>query len=319
MKSKKVIIITVVILLLVLGAGMTALRSTNLNDASVGVSKRATSLSMQSSAPMSGMSGGFQADSMESGMAYSAEDSVGVSSTAIADENITDDKKVIKNGNMNLKVDNADDAASQISSITKGNGGEVFSSNFHQTSKDIKSGTIVVKVPVDNFEKTFEELKEVASLVVNESTSGKDVTEQYTDLQSRLRNKQAEEQSIAKILEQSGKITDVLAVTKELSRVRGEIEILQGRIRLIDSQTDMATISISLSEDPKITVVDSWRPLQVAKDSVNDLIRNIQQFIDFIIVLAIRAIPILLIYLIVFGILYAIGKKIYHKLTKKGE
>ncbi|HDH07430.1 MAG TPA: DUF4349 domain-containing protein [Candidatus Moranbacteria bacterium] len=175
---------------------------------------------------------------------------------------------------------------------------------------------MIVKVPTANFEKTFNEIKEIASLVVRESTSGKDVTDQYTDLQSRLKNKQAEEQSIAKILEQSGKISDVLAVTKELARVRGEIEMLQGRIRLMDSQIDMATINVSLSEDPDITVVDSWRPLQVIKDALNDLIKSVQQFIDFMIALVIRTIPILLIYLVVIMVVYWAGKKIYNRFKK---
>ena len=56
-----------------------------------------------------------------------------------------------------------------------------------------KSGTITIKVPVANFEKAFAQLKKVASLVVRESTSGQDVTEQYVDLQARLKNKQEEE------------------------------------------------------------------------------------------------------------------------------
>ena len=65
------------------------------------------------------------------------------------------DNKIIRTGNLNLKVNSADEATGKISQIAKDNGGEVFSSNFYQTSKNIKSGTIEVKVPVDKFEKTY--------------------------------------------------------------------------------------------------------------------------------------------------------------------
>lgn len=228
------------------------------------------------------------------------------------------DKKIIKNGNLTLKVDDADKAAADISVIAKSNGGEIFSSNFHQTRNNVKSGTLTIKVPFANFEKTFLEIKEVASLVTNESTSGQDVTEQYVDLQAQLKNKQAEEQSFMKILEQAQKIDDILAVTQQLSRVRGNIEQLQGRIKYIESQTDMSTISVNLSEDENITVVDSWRPLQVAKESFSALIKSLQGLIDFLIRFFIIILPIFSICGIIIFALYKVGKWIYGKI-KNGK
>ena len=237
---------------------------------------------------------------------------------SISDQDIPD-KKVIKNGNLTLKVDNSDESSAKISQIAQDNGGEVFSSNFYENPKNIKSGSITVKVPVANFEKTFSELKKVATLVVQESTSGQDVTEEYADLQSQLKNKQAEEAQFVQILGQAQKIQDILDVTRELSRVRGEIELLQGRIKLLNSQTDMASIFISLSEDANITVIDSWRPWQVVKNSVNVLIKKAQGFVDFVIVLVITAIPLILLYALLFYVLYRIGKKIYFKVKEKWQ
>jgi hypothetical protein len=232
---------------------------------------------------------------------------------------ISTDKKVIKNGDMTLKVGDAEKAAEDIAQIAATNKGEIFSTNFYQTADNVKSGTITVKVPVSNFEKTFSEMKKVASLVVSESSSGQDVTEQYTDLQSRLKNKQAEEQAFAKILERSGEIDDVLKVTRELARVRGEIEVLQGRIKLLESQTDMATITATISEDPKITITDKWRPFQVVKETLNSLLKDIQKFVNFVIVLIIRVIPVILLYAIIVWIIYLLGRKIYRKIKVKKD
>jgi hypothetical protein len=227
------------------------------------------------------------------------------------------DKKIIKNGNLSLKVDSVDKASAGISKIAKDNGGETASSNFYQSGTNVKSGTITIKIPVANFEKTFADLKKIASLVIRESTSGQDVTEQYTDLQAQLKNKQTEEEAFTRIMAQAQKIDDILAVQRELSRVRGQIEQLQGRIKYLDSQTDMSTITISLTEDANISVVDKWRPWQVVKESASVLIKKVQGFVDFVIQLVILVLPVLILYGLLILVIYKIGKKIYQKFKKK--
>lgn len=235
------------------------------------------------------------------------------------DGDIPSEKKIIKSGDLTLKVVDADKAVSQIASIAKNNGGDIFSTSLYEGASNVKSGTVTVKVPVVNFEKSFLEIKKVASLVVRESISGQDVTEQYTDLQSRLRNKQAEEQAFAAILQRSGQIDDVLKVMRELARVRGEIEVLQGRIKLLESQTDMSTITAQISEDTQITITDKWRPFQIAKDALSNLFRDIQKFVNFAIVLLVRVIPVIVVYLIFIWIIYLIGRRIYRKIKGKNS
>ncbi|PJA86937.1 MAG: hypothetical protein CO141_02130 [Candidatus Moranbacteria bacterium CG_4_9_14_3_um_filter_42_9] len=319
MPSTKKIIIGSVIFLILLAALLTVLGSSTLGP------KSTTFESVNRggiSTPLSGVSDSM---TLEAGLPSSRNLSKNISESVpsvgseIASGQDIPDKKVIKNGNLTLKVDNADKSAEKISQITKDNGGEVFFSNFYETPRNIKSGSITVKVPVANFEKTFAELKKVATLVVQESTSGQDVTEEYTDLQAQLKNKQAEEAQFVQILGQAQKIQDILDVTRELSRVRGEIEMLQGRIKFLNSQTDMASISISLSEDAEIAMIDSWRPWQVVKNSINALIKKAQGFVDFVIVLVITAIPLIFLYALLFYVLYRIGKKIYLKIKEKQQ
>jgi hypothetical protein len=229
------------------------------------------------------------------------------------------DKKVIKNGNLTLKVDKVDGVIGEIEKIAKDNGGDLFSSNFFQNSQAQKSGTLSVKVPVANFEKTFSELKKVGNVVVRESTSGQDVTREYQDLESQIKNKQAEEQAYQKILAQAQKVSDILEVTGALSRARGEIESLQGTLRYLAAQTDLATITLNLSEDTNITLSDSWRPLQVAKNAVRSLLVKVQNFVDFIIIFLITFIPTFLLYLLLAWVVYRIGKAIFLKMHKKEE
>lgn len=227
------------------------------------------------------------------------------------------DKKIIKNGNLSLKASKVENAAKDVAQIAKNNGGDVFSSNFYQNANNIKSGTITLKIPNNNFEKTFEEIKKVASLVVRESTNSQDVTEQYIDLESRLKNKQAEEQSYVQILNRASTVDEVLKITRQLSVVRGEIESLQGQKKYLDSQIDMSMITVTLSEDSKITISDSWRPLRVIKDTVNSLLSDIKGFINFVIVLVIRVLPIIVLYLLLVLVLFLIGRKIYRRAKRK--
>jgi len=239
------------------------------------------------------------------------------SNTSMADTSAelpSTDKKVIKNGDLTLKVENTEKSAEKISEIVKAKNGEVFSTNFYERVKGQKSGSITVKVPVGKFEETLTEIKKVATQVVSESTTGQDVTEQYSDLQAQLKNKKAEEQSFVKILDRAGEIDDVLAVTRQIARVRGEIERLEGRIRFMDSQTDMSTITVSLSEDIEIAPVQNdWRPWQVVKKSFSDLINNMQDFVDDMIRFVIVGIPSLIPFLVFVWIIYWAGKKVWGK------
>lgn len=263
--------------------------------------------------------GGLRNEMMEVAPMTSRMNGNTIDSVTVSDEALSVDKKIIKNGNLSLKVDDTDVSSTKISAIARNNSGEVFASNFYQSGNNVKSGTITVKVPVAFFEKTFGEIKEVASFVISESTTGQDVTEQYTDLKAQLSNAQAEEQSFIKILDQAVKIDDVLAVTRELSRVRGTVERLQGSMKYLESQTDMSTIAISLTENQNITVSDSWRPFQVMKDAVNSLIENLQGFVDFVIRFIVTVLPFLIIWGVIIWGVYKIGRKIYQKISTKNE
>lgn len=226
------------------------------------------------------------------------------------------DKRVIKNGDLSLRVGSADKAAGEISNIVKQKGGEVFSTNFYEAVKGQKSGFLTVRVPVDKFDETIGDIKKIATQVISESTNGQDVTEQYTDLQAQLKNKKAEEESFVKILGTAGKIDDVLAATREVARVRGEIERLEGRIRFMDSQTDMSTITVNLTEDTTIVPInEGWRPWQVVKQSIKELVAGMQNFADGIIRFVIVGIPSLIPFALLVGFLYWAGKKIFKKIS----
>lgn len=227
------------------------------------------------------------------------------------------DKKIIKTGNLSLKVEKAEVAAESITNIAKLNKGEVANSNFSESTRGVKSGSITIRVPYQNFDTAFAEIKKIATQVTYETSNAQDITAEYIDLEARLKNTQAEEASFVALLSRSGKIDDILAVTKEVARTRGEIEQLQGQLRYLNSQTDMSTITAELSEDVEIaSASQDWRPWQVIKLSVKQLITSGQNFINGLIAFLIVVLPMLLIYVLIIWLLYYIGKKIYRHYKK---
>ena len=265
-----------------------------------------------------GAVGTFQAvaPSMKSSFVSTGE--IARDSNAAATAVTAVDKKIIKTGSLSLKVEQAETAAEAIANIAKVNKGEVASSNFYESTRGVKSGAITIRVPYNNFDAAFSEIKKVATQVVSEASNAQDITAEYIDLEARLKNTQAEESSFVALLNRSGKIEEILAVTSEVARVRGEIEQLQGQIRYLNSQTDMSTITANLTEDVEIaTASQDWRPWQVIKISVKRLITSGQNFIDGLIAFLIVVLPALIIYGLIIWLIYYVGRKIYGRFINK--
>ena len=230
----------------------------------------------------------------------------------------TIDKKIIKTGSLSLKVEKAETAAENIANIAKLNKGEISNSYFSESSRGIKSGYLTVRVPYQNFEAVFNEIKKVATQIISESSNAQDITAEFIDLEARLKNKRAEEVSFVALLNRSGKIEEVLAVTREIARTRGEIEQLQGQLRYLNSQTDMSTITAELSEDVEIAAASQdWRPWQTFKTSVRQLITNGQNLVDGLINFIVVALPMLLIYALIVWLIYYFGRKVYRRYLNK--
>ena len=227
------------------------------------------------------------------------------------------EKKVIKNGSLRLKVESTEDSAEKIKEIAKQYKGEVANVNLYRQGKNGLGGNLTVKVPVDQFESAMKAIKAVGDQVLSESISGSDVTEEYVDLQAQIRNKKAEEETFRNLLECSGKLDDVLSVTREVARVRGEIDRLEGRIKFMESQTDMSRINVSLVEYEQVASTPiKWKPARVAQKALHNLVLNSQKTINGVIYFIIATLPVLIIIALVIFIFYKAVKIIIKKILK---
>ena len=160
-------------------------------------------------------------------------------------------RKVIQNAEMTIETDNPNEGQRKIAAIADKHGGFVVISESKQNeavSQTVASTVvnIVVRVPAQNFEAAIAEIRGVGGRILHEKSSGQDVTEEYIDLEARIRTKRALEAQFLEIMKQARKISDAMEVQTQLADVRTEIERLEGRRRFLENQSALSTINITL-------------------------------------------------------------------------
>lgn len=154
---------------------------------------------------------------------------------------------IIKTAELGIRVRSYDRASDEAVSIVKSSGGYVTDTSASSDQGIPTEGTMTLRVPVDKFENTLTRLAKLGT-VTSRSITGDDVTGEAVDLDSRLRNLRAEERQYLEIMNRAKRIPDVVTVTNELARVRGDIEEAQGRLKYLKSSAAMSTINLSISE-----------------------------------------------------------------------
>jgi len=183
---------------------------------------------------------------------------------------------VIKTAALSLLVKDTEIAVEKVKEAATQLSGFVLSSRtyFTDAKKEHLVGEVTIKVPQEKFTEAVKLLKEQALKVESEAIQGRDVTEEYTDLESRLRNLQATEAQLLKLMERSGEVSDILEVQRELTRVRESIELLQGRMKYLTESAQMSTITAHIAtEESELPIVEEgWRPLAIAKKALRSTI-----------------------------------------------
>ncbi|MDQ3684460.1 MAG: DUF4349 domain-containing protein [Acidobacteriota bacterium] len=165
---------------------------------------------------------------------------------------IAQQRKIIRNATLSIEIDAPADGQRRIASIAEARGGFVVTSESRQQggasseSKPHEVVTIEVRVPAAEFDAVVSEIRAVGGRVKEEKITGQDVTEEYIDLEARLRTKKALEAQFIEIMKSARKVSDALEVQSEMAEVRTEIERLEGRRRFLENQSSLSTIKITL-------------------------------------------------------------------------
>ena len=213
------------------------------------------------------------------------------------------DRQVIRAASLELEDGDTRATFEEIVALVEGVGGFVSNATVHPVSNedDQPEVTMTLRVPSDELNSVMTTIKESVDEVVTESQDAQDVTEQFVDLEARLTNLQALEVELVALLAEVREQPDadpakLLTVFNEVARVRGEIELLQGQLNYLQDVVSLATLDVHLAPTAEAVpiVEEEWAPLEVARESLRNLVSGLQDFADWAINFVIYTLPLLI-------------------------
>ncbi|MDT8896709.1 MAG: DUF4349 domain-containing protein [Thermanaerothrix sp.] len=222
----------------------------------------------------------------------------------VAPESPAGDRMVIRSAELSIVVGNPAQAMESIIRLASEMKGFVVSSSLYQTQTpegaQVQEGTITIRVPAERLD---EALGRIRALVENPDTDilsqniyGQDVTKEYTDLQSRLRNLEDAAEQLRKIMDTATKPEEVLQIYNELRQVNEQIEVLKGQIKYYEESAAMSAITVTLRAKEAVApiTIGTWKPEGVARDAIRALIRAYQALVSGAIWLVLFCLPVAL-------------------------
>jgi len=233
------------------------------------------------------------------------------------------ERQVIRNASLELQADDTRTAFEEIMDLVEGTGGFVASATVEPVDSETDQPVVnmVLRVPADELPGVIDAIKDSVEVVLTESQNAEDVTAQFVDLEARLHNSQALETELVALLAEVRQQPDadpakLLEVFNEVSRVRGEIEQMQGQLNYLNDVVAMATLSVYLAPTPAAVpiVEDTWEPVDVARDSLRNLVSGLQDIGEWGINFALYTLPLLL---LTIGIPLLIAFLLYRRWKKR--
>jgi hypothetical protein len=159
------------------------------------------------------------------------------------------DRKVVRNAELDLEADSPDETQQAITAIVEKFGGFVVESQ--SSTSDIQSSTrdtatLTSRVPTDKFSEALEEIRKTGTLLISETVKGQDVTEEFIDIEARLKAKKALEAQVMDIMRRANTIDEAIDVQGRLADVRADIEKIEGRKRFLENQSSLSTIKVRM-------------------------------------------------------------------------
>ncbi|OXB06557.1 DUF4349 domain-containing protein [Flavobacterium pectinovorum] len=152
-------------------------------------------------------------------------------------------QKIIKQASLRFETNNLDDTFAQIQKAITANKGTVQNDSEGKDYNNIYRN-LTVRIPSQNFDTFIKSISDGVSYFERKEISAEDVTEQYIDLESRLKTKKKLENRYLEILQKATKISEILEIEKQISIIREEIEAKEGQLKYLESRVSESTINI---------------------------------------------------------------------------
>lgn len=230
---------------------------------------------------------------------------------------------VIRNAQLSIVVDDPAAAMESIGKMAERMGGFIVSSTSWKTRNyqgvEVPEASINVRVPAESLDDALKIIKDLLkdkqTDLLNEEITGQDVTKEYTDLNSRLRNLEDAEAQLKIILDDAKKTEDVLDVFQELTYYREQIEVTKGQIKYYEESAALSSIMVRIQAHEAVNpiTIAGWKPSVTISKAVQALINALQNVVDGIIWVVIVFIPVLALVLLPFYLLFLIIRALVRK------
>lgn len=162
-------------------------------------------------------------------------------------EPIQTERKLIKNGSLSMETSSTKKAKAEIEKICKEMKAYISSENQFNYEDRLQFNT-VIRVPANHFDELTSKVEALASHVESKNISTDDVTEEFIDIEARLKTKKELETRYREILKQAHTVTDILAIESQIGSVRSEIESMEGRLKYLKNQVSFSTLTLTFYE-----------------------------------------------------------------------
>jgi hypothetical protein len=228
-------------------------------------------------------------------------------------EVVSTNRMIIHQASMSVNVKELDKAQANIEQKVAHYGGYIVESNVYQEDEQTSSGKMIVRIPEKHFEKFLADAEGQAAKVLERNVTGQDVTEQYVDIQSRVKSKRAVEERLLAFMSNAQKTDDLLKISSDLSKVQEEIEVMVGKMKFLENQTSFSTVELLMYENKVIVPEIESKELNTWEKTKKQLATSTNSLLSAgsaLIVFFIGNLPVLL-------ILALIGVFVYWLIRKK--
>jgi len=226
------------------------------------------------------------------------------------------ERKIIRNAALTVEVTSPGDTEHKIVSIAESHQGFVVTSEATQRASEDRTKpemtvTLSVRVPAAQFNQVMDEIRAVGARVIQEKVTGQDVTEEFMDLEARIKNQKALELQFLEIMKRAGKVDDALSVQRELAEVRTEIEKLEGRRRFLENQSSLSTINVTLQ--PPTQIVNATGFSYSVRSAFSDGVDVAADIVLFLIRAIIALLPVMVLIVLPLALLVKLGLRVVRR------
>lgn len=157
------------------------------------------------------------------------------------------ERKLIKTGSISFETDDLAKTHNRVLEAVKTHQG-YLANDEEQRSDDRISHVLTIRVPADHFDTMLSTIAEGVDHFDYKNIQVQDVTEEYLDVEARLKAKKALEQRYLELLKQARNVTEILNIEKELGTIRADIESVEGRLKYLSNQVAFGTLSVTYYE-----------------------------------------------------------------------